>query len=256
MHPDLFSLGPLTIHTYGLFVALGFASAIWVSVWIGKNEGLTAQQVLDIGFLIVVWAIIGSRLLYILMNPGHYLEHPLDILKIWSGGLVFSGGLAAVVIVMIFYLRRRGVSVLKAGDILAPGIALGQGVGRIGCFMAGCCYGKPADVPWAVVFTDPKSLAPLNTPLHPTQLYSMGAAFALFGILLFIRSRKRFQGQVFIWFLILHSTARLAVERFRGDDRGLIPGTEMSVTQLVTLLVLLGAVAALYFLKPRNRDQV
>ncbi len=253
MFPDLFSIGPLTIHTYGLFVALGFASALWVSVWAGEKEGFTSQQILDLGFLILVWAIIGSRLLYVLMNPGHYLENPLDIVRIWSGGLVFSGGLAAVVIVMAFHLRRRGISVLKVGDVLAPGIALGQAVGRIGCFMAGCCYGRPADVPWAVVFTDPGSLAPLHIPIHPTQLYASAAGFAVFGIVLAIRSRKRFEGQVFLWYLILHSTARLAVERFRGDDRGLIPGTEMSVTQLVTLVVLVGAVTALHYFKPKDR---
>jgi phosphatidylglycerol:prolipoprotein diacylglycerol transferase len=120
--------------------------------------------------------------------------------------------------------------------------------------MAGCCYGKPTDLPWAVTFTHPQSLAPLNTPLHPTQLYSAFSGFIIFAVLMFLNAKKQFQGQVFIWFLILHSTARLFMERFRGDERGLIAGTQMSMTQLLTLLVLLGAVVALFILKSKKEE--
>ena len=252
MYPDLFSIGPLTIHTYGLFVALGFASAIAVTVHLGKTEGVPPQQVMDILFLAIVWAIIGSRVFYVLLNPGYYLAHPLDTVKLWQGGLVFSGGLVAAVIAVAWHLRRHRIPVLRTADLVAPGLALGQGVGRIGCFFAGCCYGRPADLPWAVVFSNPESLAPLHIPLHPTQLYASMSGFLLFAVLLVLRKRKTFEGQVFVWLLILHSTSRLFVERFRGDHRGLIPGTEMSVTQLLTLLVLIGAVVALYVLKSRS----
>jgi phosphatidylglycerol:prolipoprotein diacylglycerol transferase len=186
------------------------------------------------------------------MNFSHYKAHPVDIIKIWEGGLVFSGGLVAVVLVMIWYLRRHRLSFRPMGDLCAPGIAIGQAIGRLGCFMAGCCYGRPTDLPWAVTFTHPQSLAPLNTPLHPTQLYSAFSGFIIFLVLMFLNAKKQFQGQVFIWFLILHSTARLFMERFRGDERGLIAGTEMSTTQLLTLLVLLGAVVALFILKSKK----
>jgi len=252
MHPNLFSIGPLTIHTYGAFVALGFAAAIAVTMWFGKKEGMPSQQVMDLAFLGIVWAIIGSRLFYIFLNPSYYVERPLDIFKLWQGGLVFSGGLVFAVAALTWHLKRRGMSLLSTADLFAPGLALGQGIGRIGCFFAGCCYGKPADVPWAVVFSHPDSLAPHHVPLHPTQLYASLSGFALFAVLLGIRARKRFAGQVFVWFLILHSTARLLVERFRGDPRGIVPGTEMSVTQLVTLLVLVGSVVALYVIKPKD----
>jgi phosphatidylglycerol:prolipoprotein diacylglycerol transferase len=210
---------------------------------------------MDIGFIVLLMAIIGSRLGYVAMNFSYYKAHPMDIFRIWEGGLVFSGGIVAVVPVMIWYLRRHHLSFCKVGDFCAPGIAIGQAIGRLGCFMAGCCYGKPTDLPWAVTFTHPQSLAPLNTPLHPTQLYSALSGFIIFGVLIFLNAKKQFQGQVFIWFLILHSTARLFLERFRGDERGLIAGTDMSMTQLLTLLVLLGAVAALFILKSKSKKE-
>ncbi|MBN2126452.1 MAG: prolipoprotein diacylglyceryl transferase [Deltaproteobacteria bacterium] len=251
MYPDLFSIGPLTLHTYGLFVALGFIAALLAAVHIGRTVGINAQQVMDMGFIMILWAIIGSRLGYLALNLSYYRNNLLDILKIWQGGLVFSGGLLTALLALLWHLRRRNLSFWKVGDLWAPAAALGQGIGRIGCFMAGCCYGKPAEVPWAVVFTHPKSLAPLHTALHPTQIYASLSGFVVFLILMFLHRRKRFQGQVLLWFLILHSTARLLIERFRGDDRGLIPGTDMSLTQLVTLVILLGSVVALLFLKSK-----
>lgn len=255
MHPDFFSIGPWNIHTYGLFVGLGFAVAILVTMRMGKAQGLRTQRVVNMGVFMILIAIIGSRLAYVLINFSHYRTRSLDIFKIWEGGLVFSGGLVGVALAMIWYLRGHRLSFWKMGDLWAPGIAIGQAIGRIGCLMAGCCYGKPTSLPWGVVFTHPKSLAPLNIPLHPTQLYAAVSGFVIFLILLFLTARKQFQGQVFIWFLILHSTARLFMERFRGDERGLIPGTEMTITQLLTLLVLLGAVVALFILKPNREKQ-
>jgi len=255
MYPNLFSIGPVTVHTYGLFVALGFSIALLVTLKIGKAQGIEGKRVLDIGFIMILTAIIGSRLTFVLINFSHYKDRPMDILRIWEGGLVFSGGLVAVALVMGWYFRRHHLSFWQMGDLWAPGIAIGQATGRIGCFMAGCCYGKPTDLPWAVIFTDPQSLAPLNTPLHPTQLYAAFSGFIIFVVLMFLNGRKQFQGQVFIWFLILHSTARLFMERFRGDERGLIQGTEMSITQLITLLVLFGAVVALFVFKSKSQKQ-
>ena len=252
MFPDLFSVGPLTIHTYGLFVALGFIAGILITVKLGKNQGIPPQQVMDMAFVMILWAIVGSRLLYLLINLPYYRSNPLDALKIWQGGLVFSGGLIAVAAAMTWYLRRHRLSFWATGDLWAPALALGQAIGRIGCLMAGCCYGRPTDLPWGIVFSHPHSLAPQNIPLHPTQLYSSIGGFAIFFILLFLHHRRKFQGQVFVWYLILHSTFRLFVERFRGDERGLVPGTEMTLTQLVATIVLILAVTALFFLKSRR----
>lgn len=255
MYPDLFSIGPFTLHTYGLFVAIGFFAAIMVTLKLGKGEGISSKKITDMGFYIILAAIVGSRAMYVLMNVSYYLDRPLDILKIWKGGLVFSGGVVAALLILIIYIRKHNLSFLRVGDLWAPGLALGQGVGRIGCLMAGCCYGKPTPGGWGMVFTDPRSLAPLNTPLYPTQIFASLSGFILFSILLILRKKKAFEGQIFLWFLILHSTARLFQERFRGDDRGAILSGDMTVTQGVTLLILTGAIVALFFLKKRQEKR-
>lgn len=252
MFPDLFSIGPLTIHTYGLFVALGFITGILVTVRLGKKQGIPSQQVMDMAFVMMVWAIVGSRLLYVVINFGYYRAHPLDAFKIWQGGLVFSGGLVAVAAAMTWYLRRHRLSFWAVGDLWAPALALGQAVGRIGCFMAGCCYGRPTDLPWGIVFGHPHTLAPPNIPLHPTQLYSSLGGFVIFLVLCVLHAKRKFQGQVFLWYLILHSTFRLLVERFRGDERGLLPGTDMTLTQFLATVILILAVVALFLLKSRQ----
>jgi phosphatidylglycerol---prolipoprotein diacylglyceryl transferase len=253
MFPDLFSIGPFTLHTYGLFVALGFFAGLMLAVKTGKSMGMPPQRVMDMGFIVILAAVIGSRLLYVLMNLPYYRERPLDVFKIWQGGLVFSGGIVAVALAMAWYLRRHELSFRKVGDLWAPSASLGQAIGRIGCFMAGCCYGKPTDAPWGVVFDHAHSLAPPHISLHPTQLYSSMSGFVIFLILYLLQKRKRFEGQVLLWFLILHSTARLALERFRGDERGMILGGEMSVTQLVATLILVVSVAALLVIKSRRK---
>jgi phosphatidylglycerol:prolipoprotein diacylglycerol transferase len=193
--------------------------------------------------------------MYVLMNLSHYLQNPLDIFKIWEGGLIFSGGMIFVILVMFFYVRRHHLSLLRFGDLWAPAAALGQGIGRIGCFMAGCCYGRPTGLRWGIVFTHPDSLAPLNSALHPTQLYASLSGFIIFLILLGVNSKKEFDGQVFLWFLILHSTARLLLERFRGDNRGVLLNGDMSITQLVTVLILIAAVATLMLLRSKANKQ-
>ncbi len=207
------------------------------------------------GFIIILAAIIGSRLMYVLMNISHYLERPADIFKIWQGGLVFSGGIICVVLAVGWYARRHRLSMWKVADMWAPAAAMGQGIGRIGCFMAGCCYGKPTDLKWGVVFTHPHSLAPTNISLHPTQIYSSLSGFVIFVVLILLHSKKNFDGQVLLWFLILHSTSRLAIERFRGDYRGMIPGTEMSTTQFVATLILIASVVILMVLKSKKDKQ-
>ncbi|MBW1896779.1 MAG: prolipoprotein diacylglyceryl transferase [Deltaproteobacteria bacterium] len=255
MYPDLFSVGSLTIHTYGLFIVVGIIVALLVAIWNRKRHGINTQQVMDLGFIVVFSAFIGARLLYVLIHLSYYKEDPLDVLKVWQGGLVFSGGLLAALLAISFYLFRHHLSLWKTGDFLAPSVAIGQAIGRIGCFMAGCCYGKPTIVKWGVVFHHPDSLAPLYIPLHPTQLYAALSGFIIFIVLMILRTKKQFEGQVLLWFLILHCTGRLIIERFRGDDRGLILGGDMSLTQLIALLLLFASVGTLIALKSRQKEK-
>jgi phosphatidylglycerol:prolipoprotein diacylglycerol transferase len=255
MFPNLFSIGPVTLHTYGLFVALGFTAGLLVTLRLGRAYALSTHQVMDMAFVSIVWGVIGARLLYVLINFPHYREHPLEVLKVWEGGLVFSGGIVAVLLSMLWYCRRHRLSFWMLGDLCAPGVSLGQAIGRIGCFMAGCCYGKPTDGFCSVQFTHPDSLAPLNLPLHPTQVYDALIGLSIFAVLMLLHARKKYPGQMTLWFLILHSTGRLLVEKFRADPRGWIPGTDMSVTQLVAVIVLLASVCTLFLVRPRNRAE-
>lgn len=252
MHPDLFSIGPLTLHTYGLFVALGFIAGILIAIKLGKSAGINSNSIMDMGFVIILSGLIGSRLVYIIIDLPNYISNPLNIFKIWEGGLVFSGGLVAVIIMMLLYAKRHELNIWAMSDIWSPAAALGQAIGRIGCFFAGCCYGKPTDVPWGVIFTNPNSIATKNIPIHPTQLYSSLSGLIIFIILIILYSKKKFEGQVTLWFLILHSTARLFLEQFRGDSRGVFITDDLTLTQFISLVILIGAVTALFIFKPKD----
>ncbi len=255
MHPDLFSIGPLTLHTYGFFVALGFIAGIAAAIRLGKSIGLNSNNILDMGFIIILSGLIGSRLLFIIINLPEYTANPLNIFKIWEGGLVFSGGLVAVIIVVLIYVRKYNYNIWTIGDLWSPAASIGEGIGRIGCFFAGCCYGRPCDLPWAVTFTDPKTIAIPNIPLHPTQLYSFLSSMIIFAVLMILHSKRKYEGQVFLWFLILHSTARLILERFRGDSRGVVFSGNLTMTQLIALIILFAAVVFLFIRKSASKKQ-
>lgn len=253
MHPDLFSIGPVTLHAYGLFAAVGLFVALAVAVRIGKAEGIPTPIVVDMGFVMILSAVIGSRALYVLANLSYFGQRPLDALKVWHGGLIFSGGLLAALFAMGWFAKRHALPFLKIGDVWAPAAALGQAIGRIGCFMAGCCYGKPTSAFWGITFTDPDSFAPRGVPLHPTQIYASLGGLAVFAILALLSRKKKFDGQVLLWFLILHSTVQLFLERFRGDDRGLFLNSQMTPSQLLATLTLMAAVVGVGVLSSRRR---
>ena len=256
MLPDLLSIGPITIHTYGLCIAIGFIIGALVTVRIGRQYNMTSQQVMDMGFVLVICGMIGTRVAYILINISYYRENPLDMFKLWQGGLVFSGGLIAVILVLGWYIIKQNYSFWQLGDLWAPAAAIGQSIGRVGCFMAGCCYGRPTSYIWGITFNHPKSLAPQGISLHPTQIYASMSGLIIFITLLIIHKKKSFEGQVFLWFLILHSTSRLFVERFRGDNRGIITGYEWTMTQVVTVIILISSVSLLFMLKARHEKEI
>ena len=237
MHPVLLHIGSFNLYTYGLFVALGFMTAIWVSQKNAKSHGLSSESITDIFFVILVSALLGARLLYVLINFDGYKNNLLDIFKIWNGGLVFFGGFIAAVVATPIYLRSKNLDFWKTADIISPGLALGHAVGRIGCFFAGCCYGKECDLPIAVKFTNPESLAPIGVYLHPTQLYSVFSNLTLFFILLWLQKRKKFNGMVFLSYIMLYSLFRSIVEFFRGDFRGDFFFEVVSMSQGIGLMV-------------------
>lgn len=231
MYPVLFDFGFVTIHTYGVFIALAFVAALGWSWLEARRRGLPTALVTDLAFAVIIGAVVGARLLYVLIYPTFYLAHPLDMLKIWDGGFVFSGGAALGGYLGWREVKKHKQPLMPWLDAVAPGLALGEAIGRLGCFSAGCCYGQLCAEPWAVTFTDPRALAePLNMPLHPTQLYHSASGLITFLILLAVRDRLGRPGRLMGLFLILFTTARFVIEFFRADYRGEVG--PFSATQL------------------------
>lgn len=245
MYPILLDLGKINLYTYGLFVALGLMTAIWVSKKIATPHGILPETITDIFLIILVSAIAGARLLYVGINFSTYKDHPLEMFKIWNGGLVFFGGFITAAAATAVYLNFKNLKVWKMADIISPGIALGHCVGRIGCLLAGCCYGKACDLPFAIKFTHPESLAPLGVYLHPTQIYSIFSNLMLFFILMGLQKKKKFDGMIFLSYLMLYSLFRSIIEFFRGDFRGDFFFEFISLSQGIGLLVFLTALILL-----------
>ena len=233
MHPVLAAIGRFHIYSYGVMIALGLLVGVFLARKQAAREGINPDKIIDITFYLLLSALIGSRLLFVLMNFDEYSDDPIRILKIWEGGLVFYGGLVPAVAVGLWYTKRIGLPLWQVTDIFAPCVAIGHAFGRIGCFFAGCCYGTASSLPWAVTFKDPRGLAPLGIPLHPTQLYSSVSLFLIFAFLVFLRRRKQFHGQIFWSYVLIYSIARFFLEFWRGDPRGSVLEGLFSITQAI-----------------------
>ena len=255
MHPILFQFGNFHVYAYGFFVVVGFCLAAILSVLKIRKSGITLplENVADLFFYTVLSAFLGSRILFILINFDVYRQHPLQMLKIWEGGLVFYGGLIPAAIVAFAYMRWHRLPTWKLADLISPLIALGLSFGRIGCFFAGCCYGRETSLPWAVTFKNPDSLARLNVPLHPTQLYDAVNGLAIFFFLSWMSKRKTFDGQIFWLFVFLYSITRFFIEIFRGDPRGFLFGDLLSTSQGIGILLAIPSLFMLFYVQKRYR---
>ncbi len=246
MHPVLIEIGGFTLYTYGFFVALGFISAVWISQYLARPYKIKPQSVTDIFFVILISAILGARMLYVLINFKEYQSNPLEIIKIWNGGLVFFGGFVAAAITLYIYLKKQKYNTWLIADIIAPGIAFGHALGRIGCLFAGCCYGKISDLPFAIEFSHPRSLAPLHVSLHPTQIYSAVSNLLIFVLLLWLSRKKKFNGMVFLCYVMIYSFLRAVIEFFRGDFRGDFLFDFLSLSQGIGIVVSIIALSFIY----------
>lgn len=253
MHPILVHFGSFTLYTYGFFLAMGFLAAVWFSKRNARFYDLKPDDISDLFFVILISGIVGARLLYVIINFDDFRASPLDIFKLWNGGLVFFGGFMGAVAASIVTIRIKNLPFFKTADTIAPGVALGHGIGRLGCFFAGCCYGRQCDLPIAVQFSHPDSLAPLHVPLHPTQIYMVAANLILFLILIFLQRRKRFHGMIFLSYIILYSVFRFIIEFFRGDFRGDFYFEFLSVSQGIGILAIVIALAAMVKLALSSR---
>ena len=251
MYPKLFELGPVTLYTYGVLLAAAYLLGLKLAMVRAKARGLDANRVLDLGIYIIISALVGAKLLLLVTDFRTFRANPADLVTLARSGGVFYGGLILAVTVALWYIRRVGLPLWTTCDVFAPGIALGHVVGRFGCFFAGCCYGKPTTLPWGITFTNGFAHdnvgTPLNTALHPTQLYEAGAELVILGVLLFTERKGRpFPGRTFWLYMLLYAVSRFIIEFFRGDERGTV--FMFSTSQFISLLLAPLAVAMLVYL--------
>lgn len=267
MHPyifqtDIFGLlsEPISLHAYGLLIATGFLLAMTLTKRQASREGEDPEQMVDLTFYLLLSGLIGARLVFILTQLPLFMANPLEIVMFWRGGLVWYGGFLGAVVYLLYQSRASKIPFFKTVDILIPYMALAHGFGRLGCLFAGCCFGRPANLPWSIVFPAQSmaqsaqyaahqvaALAP-SLPVHPTQLYEAGAEFAMFALLLFMRQHKRFHGQLFLLWVSLYPIIRSIIEIYRGDkDRGVYI---LSTSQYISIGV--GVMALVLFVVLRR----
>lgn len=251
MHPVLFEFGSFKIYTYGFCIALGAVLSGLYTWRQGKIQyGMSFDQANLLFVLLIFASVVGGKFFLLFENPSLYFNHPS---KLFSGsGFVFYGSLLTTIPVMLWYFKKNHLPVAGMLDIMAVVTCIVHGFGRLGCFNAGCCYGLPTDHFLAVTFTNAACQAnPLNTPLHPTQLYEAAFILIVLIFLLIQKKYKRFDGQQFLLYLILYAIGRSILETLRGDlDRGFVIGDWLSNSQFISLLVIL---AAIYFYVKLNR---
>jgi phosphatidylglycerol:prolipoprotein diacylglycerol transferase len=263
---DLFGIlsEPVSLHTYGLLIATGFLLAMTLAARVAKREGEDPDRIVDLAFYLLLAGLIGSRIVYILTKLDEYVRNPIEILMFWRGGLVWYGGFIAAAVFVFYYCRRYRLDYWKFADILMPFVALAHAFGRFGCLAAGCCFGRPTEVAWGIVFPIGSMaqqaqqsgglLEGINDaalPVHPTQLYEAGFELAMFWLLVLIRPHKRFHGQLFLTWLAAYPIARSIIELFRGDKERGIYGL-LSTSQWISILVA-GAAVTIYVYLRRNR---
>src|SRR5215831_17380897 len=251
MYPRLIELGPITVYTYGVLLAAAYLFGLQLARVRAKERGLDANRVLDLGIYIIISALVGAKLLLLVTDYKTFSADPRELLTLARSGGVFYGGLIVAVIVALWYIRRIGLPLWTTCDVFAPGIALGHVIGRFGCFFAGCCYGKPTSVPWAITFTDPFAAAnvgtPLGVPLHPTQLYEAGAELLILVFLLATeKSGRQFAGRTFWLYMLLYAVSRYLNLVLRGDELGNVG--PFATSQFISLLLAPLAVAMLLYL--------
>lgn len=245
MHPILFQRGPITIYTYGVLVATGVLLALWYSRRQAPHFGLDPDRVWNVGIYGVLSGLIVAKLWLISLYAGYYWQHPREIfaLSTLQSGGTFYGGVIGALAVLFIYNRFAKVPLLPLMDTFAVGLPLGHAIGRLGCFFAGCCYGKPTWLPWGVTFTSPTAAelvgTPLGVPLHPTQLYESFAESVNFVLLFLLSRQRRLPGQIFGAYLMLYGAERGSIEFVRGDpDRTMMFHGAFSLMQVVSVVML------------------
>jgi phosphatidylglycerol:prolipoprotein diacylglycerol transferase len=258
MHPRLLTTPWFTLYTFGLLLAVAYLAALWWLIREGRREDLDVDALTSLGFWAIAGAIVGARALMIVRALAEYAAAPSQLFSrsvLTSAGDFYGGFIGALLAAGIFFRRHPQLPFWRAADLCGPAIALGQAIGRIGCFMAGDDYGRPTHLPWGVAFTDPDAAriggAPLGVPLHPVQLYESAVCLVLFVLLVRLTRRKRFDGEVILAYTLAYAIARFVIEYLRGDaDRGFVFGGLLSTSQFIAAI--LGPVAVVLWLVRRR----
>lgn len=247
MHPILAQLGPIPIHTYGFLIATGFIIAVQIMQRLAIKNGIDPEKMQDLIFGGLLIGFLGARFVFILTRFSYFMENPLDMFKVWEGGLVFYGGPIATTPFIVWFTRKHKFPFWKTLDIIGPGIAIAHAFGRLGCLAAGCCYGRPTGGEWGV-----KLNSELVDPafrgifLHPTQLYESASLFVLFVVLMVMFKRKRFDGQIALIYFMSYPVIRSVIEIYRGDSiRGFVIDGILSTSQFISILVFIAAFVTL-----------
>ena len=231
MHPIIAKIGPLCIYSYGLMVAIGFAVAIMLSYREAARFGINKDRIIDFGIVVLLGGLIGARLFFVLMNVRYYVANPLEIIDLTKGGLVWYGGFLMGILVGIVFVKKNNINFWDGADLLAPFIALAQSIGRIGCFLNGCCYGiiAPKDYALAVKF-------PYEAVLrHPAQVYESVTLLVVFLILREWQVKRHFKGEIFLGYAILYSLSRFLLEFLRGDNPKIL--FSLTISQIVSAAI-------------------
>ena len=253
MHPILFKVWGLTIHSYGFMIALGFFLAVGVAKHLARKSHIDEKKIVDLSFWLLFYGFIGSRILFVFTRLDYFSTDPIAIIRFWEGGFVFLGGLIGALICSIYFVKKYNMSIWKTADVGFPALVVGHIFGRGGCFFAGCCHGLPTEMPWGMRFysslVDPKYV---GIPIHPTQLYEAFSLALIFVLLYVTFLRKRFDGQVALTYLIVYPIVRSVIEVFRGDKiRGFVIDGWVSTSQFISIIIL---IVSLVVLIKRLRD--
>ena len=262
MFPKLISIGSFYLPTYGVMVALAFLAGLGITVRLARRSGLNAELITNLAVYVALAGMLGAKILMIVFDWNRYMANPADIFSfatLQAAG-VFQGGLILALVTAYLYIRRQGLPLLATSDAFAPGLALGHGIGKIGCFAAGCCWGIETKVPWAVKFHDPAAYVltgvPLEIALHPAQLYESGAELLIFGFLYWRFGRQHAPGQIIGLYLVISSVTRFLIEFTRNHEQALPFGLPLSITQWIAILLAgAGAVLLVRAGRPARIDQ-
>ena len=258
MFPKLFQYGNFFLPTYGVLVALAFLAGLWVTLKLARRTGVNTELVTNLVVYSALAGMLGAKLLMIAFDWDHFRSDPADIfsLSTLQAAGVYQGGLILAIVVAFFYLNHHKMAWLPTFDLFAPGVALGHAIGRLGCFAAGCCWGKECDLPWAVTFRNPEANSltgvPLRVSLHPSQLYELASEAILFGFLWWRFGKEHKPGTIIGLYLVISSVMRFLIEFTRFHEQALPFGLPLSITQWIAIGLALAGAYLLWAPAPRT----